>query len=132
VETGHNLQLPLYARVALGEVGGDGASAAYWYVTPAGPSGLAEVPLEAVEEHFIEAVDAFAEGIEAGRFPMNPGAPDNWPRDTFENCKYCEHDAVCASDRDELWERTVDDPRVARYLAVVQPGPGEAVGEGAA
>ena len=59
-------------------------------------------------------------GIRQGVFPANPGPAD---RDSSQNCRYCDFQRVCPTDRRRLWERKQDSPQAAPYLALAQPNP---------
>ena len=55
------------------------------------------------------------DGIEAGIFPGRPGKSG---RGSFENCRYCDFDAVCPSQRDRERERVRQAPELADYVAL--------------
>ncbi len=72
---------------------------------------------EAVLDRFGHALDVIVSGIESGAFPARPG--DEVPhRNTFDNCKYCEFDPICPSDREPAWQRVRLAPGLADYVAL--------------
>jgi ATP-dependent helicase/nuclease subunit B len=49
-------------------------------------------------------------------FPGRPGG-DDW-RGGFENCRWCDFDRVCPSDRDRAWDRMREAPELGTYVAL--------------
>ena len=43
-------------------------------------------------------------------------SPANWPRPSFDHCTYCEFDAVCPADRDEISHRQCADPALETFV----------------
>ncbi|HKY16608.1 MAG TPA: PD-(D/E)XK nuclease family protein, partial [Microthrixaceae bacterium] len=126
---GRYLQLPLYARAATRRHGGDDATAAYWYLASRTPSAAAEVVLGDIDGLFLEALEVFTDGIASGRYPIRPGEATTWPRPTFEHCKWCDYDALCPAERDQIWLRQEADPRLGTYVELTSREP--AVEDGA-
>jgi hypothetical protein len=72
-----------------------------------------------------EIVSNIVEGIEAGAFPAVPGAETFSPSGpTFENCRYCDFDRLCPSDRDRRWSIVREARETAPIIALSQP-PGD-------
>jgi RecB family exonuclease len=98
VDQGLHLQLPLYAAAAAQRAGVDAAAAYYWFPTTKGggkPIGYALD--DAVRIRFVSVLEEIVDGIEGGVFPQEPVA-EGYPSG-FTNCRYCEFDALCPSDR---------------------------------
>jgi hypothetical protein len=119
---GQFLQLPLYARAAKERFGASRATAAYWYLARSTESERATVDLDLVDPWFLEALDVYSRTITAGLFMLRPGEPTTWPRHTFESCRYCEFDAICPVDRDEMGERQSGDPGVTALVELTTRG----------
>ena len=98
---GTKLQLPIYGLAARSRVGGDPVEAAYWFVSQRGNYERISYPLdEAGLERFEHVVDVIADGIESGAFPGRPGEETTRFGRSFHNCKYCDFDTICPTDRD--------------------------------
>jgi hypothetical protein len=110
LEGGTRLQLPIYASAAARATGAAEVAAHYWY-TQSGDAPGYDVD-DSVRARFAEVVGGILAGVEAGAFPLVPGAPrqDVTGRDTWENCCYCPYDRICPADRDRLYVRKADDP----------------------
>jgi hypothetical protein len=79
------------------------------------------------EEEFRRVVGEALALREQGLYPAISGPPS---RDQWRNCGFCPFDRVCpGSDRERLWERWKQDPRLERFVAVVlregEPDAGE-------
>ena len=136
LDGGARLQLPVYALAASsvlplphsgggesGESGGDGQppeiQAAYWFVSDRGKFERKEFALNSeTQGRFGAVVGQIVGGIRQGVFPANPGPAG---RDGSENCRYCDFQRVCPTDRRRLWERKQNSPQAAPYLALAQP-----------
>lgn len=72
-----------------------------------------------------QIVSNIVDGIEAGAFPGVPGA-ETFRRSgpTFENCRYCDFDRLCPSDRDRRWSIVREAREAAPIVALGQP-PGD-------
>lgn len=146
LDGGARLQLPVYALAArsvlplphsgsgeFSESGG-GASAgvdgqppdiaaAYWFVSDRGKFERKEFALNSeTQGRFGAVVGQIVGGIRQGVFPANPGPAG---RDGSENCRYCDFQRVCPTDRRRLWERKQGSPQAAPYLALAQPNPAD-------
>ncbi len=62
-----------------------------------------------------DTLEVMVDGIENGIFPGRPGKAD---RDSFENCRYCDFDAVCPRQRDREWDRVRSAPELGAYVAL--------------
>lgn len=124
VRRGEALQLPLYGRAAAASVGGAMVRAEYWE-SASGQARAFGVDLGDVDDAFTAAVGDIAEAIGAGVFPLQPGEETPWPRSSFANCRYCEFDSVCPSQRAEHAEAAAVDPAAEpvtrRFAAAVGP-----------
>lgn len=110
---GKRLQLPVYALAVRETLPPDAAlRAEYWFITARGGYIRVPVSLNAIEEQFRNTVGAIAEGVRGGIFPANPGPPGfGGP----ENCRYCDFQRICPTNKLALWARKVDSPQVAAY-----------------
>ena len=63
------------------------------------------------------------DGIEAGVFPAEPGAA-NWFFGTFDNCAFCEFDALCPSDREAHKDAIAGAPQLVRFRALADGADG--------
>ena len=110
---GKRLQLPVYALAVRETLLPDVTlSAEYWFVSAKGGYTRVPVSLDAIEEQFRYTVQTIAEGVRGGIFPANPGPPSlGGP----ENCRYCDFQRICPTNKLALWARKVDSPQVAAY-----------------
>ncbi len=109
LDGGRRLQLPLYARVAAEKLGRHGPRTALYWLTRFGQAKPVELEAE-LESELDRTVAAALDGIDGGLFPGVPGEAVGWPRLTFHNCRYCDFDRICPTDRQGEWERVRDDP----------------------
>ncbi len=101
---GRRLQLPLYARAVAERLERRGERTGLYWLTKANE--IKEMVLdEGLEADLEQAVGAALDGIGDGVFPGVPGEVVGWPRLSFENCKYCDFDRICPTDRQSEWER---------------------------
>ena len=110
---GKRLQLPVYALAVRETLLPDAAlRAEYWFVSANGGYTRVPVTLDAVEAQFRNAVQAIAEGVRGGVFPANPGPPGfGGP----ENCRYCDFQRICPTNKLALWARKGDSTQAAAY-----------------
>ena len=110
---GKRLQLPVYALAVRETLPPDAAlRAEYWFVSANGGYTRVPVTLDAVEAQFRNAVLAIAEGVRGGVFPANPGPPGfGGP----ENCRYCDFQRICPTNKLALWARKGDSTQAAAY-----------------
>lgn len=113
---GKRLQLPLYSLAVRGRFPGAGqVTAAYWFITSTAGFNRKQVELSTeVEDRLATVVTIIASGIEAGLFPVHPGAGNS--------CDYCDYQRVCPSDRGPHWERKSGNPELADYIAMTGGG----------
>ena len=109
---GRRLQLPLYARAVAEQLGRTGERTGLYWLTKANEI-KAMVLADDLESQLEEAVGAALDGIGDGVFPGVPGEVVGWPRLSFENCKYCDFDRICPTDRQSEWERVRSDTALA-------------------
>ena len=110
---GKRLQLPVYALAVRETLLPDAAlRAEYWFISANGGYTRVPVTLDAVEAQFRNTVQAIADGVRGGVFPANPGPPGfGGP----ENCRYCDFQRICPTNRLALWARKGDSPEAAVY-----------------
>ena len=121
IAAGTLLQLPLYGLAAQAEFDPAAPVAAgYWFISSKGKWKRVFIPIdEQIRERFMQSLDAhLAFGIAGGVFPANPGKEDF---QSFENCRYCDYDRICPSDRDRAWQRLQHAPDAAGYLELSTP-----------
>jgi RecB family exonuclease len=114
VSRGRHLQLPVYALAAQSAFGGEATRATYRFIG----DDPVEVDFrldEAGAGHFSHALEVLVGAIDAGRFPYRPGEGDR------ANCRGCDFDVVCPSDRSERWVAERVDARSAAYVGLVAP-----------
>ena len=110
---GKRLQLPLYALAVRETLLPDATlRAEYWFISAKGGYARVPVSLDAIEEQFRYTVQTIAEGVRGGIFPANPGPPGfGGP----ENCRYCDFQRICPTNKLALWARKINSPQVAAY-----------------
>ena len=110
---GKRLQLPVYA-LAVRETLLPSAAlrAEYWFTSANGGYTRVPVTFDAIDAQFRNTVQAIAEGIRGGVFPANPG-PSVFGGP--ENCRYCDFQRICPTNKLALWARKVDSPQAAVY-----------------
>lgn len=125
LDDGRRIQLPLYARAVAERLERHGGRTGLYWLTRL--DALKEMVLdEALEADLEEAVGAALDGIAGGVFPGVPGDVVGWPRLSFENCRYCDFDRICPTDRQSEWERVRDDEvltPIDRLLRHLEPEP---------
>ncbi len=120
---GSHLQLPLYAKVARevlsAEVTGrEPVRAEYRFMQSDADYAVIQVELdEELESALGGVLTTLVSTIEAGCFPPRPGAAEHGS--TYRNCRYCDFDSLCTTDRADLWERARTDTRMADYTKLV-------------
>ena len=110
---GKRLQLPVYALAVRETLLPDAAlRAEYLFISANGGYIRVPVTLDAIEVQFRNTVQAIAKGVRGGVFPANPGPPGfGGP----ENCRYCDFQRICPSNKLALWARKGDSPQAAAY-----------------
>lgn len=109
LDGGRRLQLPLYARIVAEKLDRDGPRTALYWLTRHGDIKPMELE-EQLESDLNRTVSAALDGISGGLFPGVPGEAIGWPRLTFENCRYCDFDRICPTDRQREWDGIRNDP----------------------
>lgn len=115
--SGRRLQLPVYSLAANEHLGGEQVEAAYWFVRDGMKDNPRHLPASIAREQLPRVLESIASGIADGVFPARPG-PKKW--DEWENCKFCDYDRVCPSDRGRRWYRKRDDDALAGYVSLVE------------
>jgi len=111
---GRHLQLPVYAMAVREFLGADrDIKSQYWFVSTSSRYERKEVPLVDVESRLADVTKQIVAGIKDGVFPAVPGPPGRFgePR----NCRYCDFDKICPSNREAMWERKQEDPLLDVY-----------------
>ena len=110
---GKRLQLPVYALAVRETLLPEAAlRAEYWFTSANGGYTRVPVTFDAIDAQFRNTVQAIAEGIRGGVFPANPGPPGfGGP----ENCRYCDFQRICPTNKLALWARKGDSPQAAVY-----------------
>ncbi|MCP4228181.1 MAG: hypothetical protein GY773_32940 [Actinomycetia bacterium] len=127
LDRGRRLQLPLYARVVADKLGRTGPRTALYWLTRNGEVRPMELE-EELESDLDQTVTAALDGISGGLFPGVPGEAIGWPRLTFENCRYCEFDRICPTDRQREWDTVRHDP-LLEPIALLLDGSADGTGD---
>ena len=110
---GKRLQLPVYALAVRETLLPEAAlRAEYWFTSANGGYTRVPVTFDAIDAQFRNTVQAIAEGIRGGVFPANPG-PSVFGGP--ENCRYCDFQRICPTNKLALWARKGDSPQAAVY-----------------
>jgi ATP-dependent helicase/DNAse subunit B len=118
VDRGRHLQLAIYALAAREAFAPGGAPVRAAFRFLAGSGGEISLSLEErSRRRFEEVLDVLVGAIDNGVFPYRPGESNF---DAFDNCRYCDYDAICPSDRAERWEAVRFVPGLARYRTLVE------------
>ena len=116
VSRGTKLQLPIYGLAARSRHGAGPVRTNYWFISERGGFRTVGYDLsDPVLDRLHQTLEVMIDGIEDGLFPARPGKSD---RDSFENCRYCDFDAICPSQRDRQWDRVRHAPELADYVAL--------------
>ncbi len=110
LDDGRRLQLPLYAKALAQHQSRSGSRVGVYWLTSVDE--VKEMALDEVDADLRDLVGTALDGIEAGLFPAIPGGTTMWPRPTHDNCKYCDFDLLCPTDRRREWEMVRQDPAV--------------------
>ncbi|MGD0082514.1 MAG: PD-(D/E)XK nuclease family protein [Acidimicrobiales bacterium] len=128
---GSRLQLPIYAKAAVqalglsagvGTGGGAGADAVpvrseYRFLQSSADYAVAPVELTSrLDAELSEVLGVLVATIDSGCFPPRPGTPQ---QGHYENCRYCDFDGLCTTDRADLWQRASVDPRMKAFAELV-------------
>ena len=93
VARGTKLQLPIYGLAARSRFGPGPVRSQYWFISEKGAFRTIGYELtDEVVDQLHTTLEVMVDGIEEGVFPGRPGKSQ---RDSFENCRYCDFDAVC-------------------------------------
>ena len=110
---GKRLQLPVYALAVRETLLPEAAlRAEYWFTSANGGYTRVPVTFDAIDAQFRNTVQAIAEGIRGGVFPANPG-PSVFGGP--ENCRYCDFQRICPTNKLALWAQKGDSPQAAVY-----------------
>ena len=127
VAAGTKLQLPIYALAAQAYLDWDGPiHARYWLLSWDRDR---DSYFCTIDDRLLgrlrEIVSDIVAGIEAGAFPAVPGDETFRPSGpTFKNCRYCDFDRLCPSDRDRRWSIVREAGETVPIVALSQP-PGD-------
>ena len=110
---GKRLQLPVYALAVRETLLPDATlRAEYLFISANGGYTRVPVTLDIIEAQFRDTVQSIAKGVRGGVFPANPGPPGfGGP----ENCRYCDFQRICPTNKLALWGRKGDSPQAAAY-----------------
>lgn len=124
---GTRLQLAVYgvaARVHHGPAAGakgSGDLAEYWFIGENERLRAIGYPVTGdVFDRVGATLASIVDGIAAGVFPARPTASAS---DPFVRCRYCDPDGLGVADRRREWERKRNDPALAGYVRLAEPGP---------
>ncbi|WP_412741997.1 PD-(D/E)XK nuclease family protein [Krasilnikovia sp. MM14-A1004] len=122
--SGTKLQLPAYAHAARAalNISGAAVTAEYWFLRSDVRKRVSITLTERAEQAYAETVTVIVDGIAGGLFPHRPPADDGWGG--YIECAYCDPDTLGAADLRARWARKQSDPRLAAYLAVINPDAG--------
>ena len=122
---GTKLQLPVYAHAARAGLGMPeaGVSAEYWFLRKDRGRRITLPLTPEVDQACGAALAVIADGIAGGLFPHRPPDGDGWAG--FIQCPYCDTDGLGVKEVRDRWERKRRDPRLGRYLALVDPAAAE-------
>jgi len=118
---GTKLQLPVYAHAARAGLGTPetGVSAEYWFLRKDRGKRITLPLTPEVDQACGAALAVIADGIAGGLFPQRPPDGDGWAG--YIECRYCDTDGLGVKEVRDRWERKRRDPRLGRYLALVDP-----------
>jgi RecB family exonuclease len=118
---GTKLQLPVYAHAVSAVLGASEAEASAENCFLRKDRGKRiRVPLTPqVEVRYTATLAVIADGIAGGLFPHRPLKDDSFSG--FIECPYCDPDGLGVKDHRDRWQRKRRDPRLAAYLALVEP-----------
>jgi ATP-dependent helicase/nuclease subunit B len=123
VVKGTKLQLPIYALAAKAHLQPSGPVRARYWLTSSergAPSWLCTLD-DRLVDRLREVLTDITNGIEGGAFPGYPGEESYIDgRPTFENCRHCDFDRVCPTDRDRRWTLLRESPEVKPIVALAQ------------
>jgi ATP-dependent helicase/nuclease subunit B len=125
VAGGTKLQLPIYAMAARAYLAPTGdIRARYWLTSWQRSSPSFDCDLSpALVERATDALGLIVSGIESGAFPGVPGELDTAPGGTFDNCRFCDFDRLCPTDRDRRWSTVQASPTVSPVVALKEDPP---------
>jgi ATP-dependent helicase/nuclease subunit B len=127
---GSKLQLPVYAYAARAALGMPQApvSAEYWFLRKKERGKRVVLPLTAaVATAYAQALTVISDGIAGGMFPHRPPEEQTWG--DYIACRYCDPDGLGVAEHLDRWARKRYDPRLASYLALVDPQAAAAGGQ---
>jgi RecB family exonuclease len=119
VDAGTRLQLPIYALAAQRvDERVRRVFSYYFFLEPSTRDHLRgyEVTAERLDR-LRDVLRVLAGGVRGGLFPANPGSDD---RESWENCRYCAFDRICARDRGAAWQRVRADERLRPYVELAE------------
>ncbi|MEO8517730.1 MAG: PD-(D/E)XK nuclease family protein [Dermatophilaceae bacterium] len=122
IDRGRKLQLVLYALAAqaVSDLPEAQVEAYFWFVEK-GDLHRGGVVDDVQVKRLRDVLDVVVGGIRDGVNPANPGAPQVFPRETWEACSYCPFDRVCPSTRLEQWRGMREHAAVRPYADIADP-----------
>ncbi len=117
VARGRLLQLPVYALAAKAAFSPEEraeVSAAYRLLDRDGEE-RSVVLDNSTAERLSNVLETLVTGIERGIFPYHPGEVQNG---TSENCRFCDFDVLCPSDRVRFWDLNRETADLVPYVAL--------------
>ncbi len=122
---GTKLQLPVYARAALGAYGADAVEARYWFVSGPDAGTQITLPLTAeLERTFSHVVGTLAGGIARGHFFKKPSRT---PGFLWVDCEFCTPGGAGHENARRGYERKRANPELLDLLTVIDPEAADAV-----
>jgi hypothetical protein len=111
----------VYAHAARAGLGTPetGVSAEYWFLRKDRGKRITLPLTPEVDQACGAALAVIADGIAGGLFPHRPPDGDGWAG--YIECSYCDTDGLGVKEVRDRWERKRRDPRLGRYLALVDP-----------
>jgi hypothetical protein len=121
-DRGRHLQLVLYAQAARAVLGMADAAvhSQYWFVSRKGgfaSRGYDVTP--AIADHASATVALIVDHIARGIFPQHP---EPTTRTQWVSCAYCDPDGLGVTDARRRFDAMADDPLMAGYVDLAEPG----------
>ncbi len=119
-QAGTRLQPAIYAAAARDQIGGGAVRFDYWFTTRTGRFARIGYELtDAVAATVGSVLATIVDGIRGGLFPGRPPEAPGWNR---VDCWYCAPDGLGLAEARRAWERKREDPVLAAYVELCEPG----------
>jgi ATP-dependent helicase/DNAse subunit B len=115
VLAGTKIQLAIYALAVEHAFPGHPVRADYWHTAQPAEQELRGFELDAAEPRARAVLSTVAAGVAGGTFPAHPGK-ENVFFSSFEECRFCDYDALCSPDRERAFDAKRDDPAIAQFV----------------